>query len=116
MATEVCIEMFVHDKIIRPYFGDFLVVILIYSFLRIFLKVPKVKLAISVLLFSYTVEGLQYSNLLHHLNLQDSYAANIIFGNTFEWLDMLAYTLGILLVIVLGKVKLFKSAKSSQAQ
>ena len=34
--VEVCIALFVRDRFIRPYVGDMLVVVLIYTFLRIF--------------------------------------------------------------------------------
>src|SRR4051812_22461106 len=80
-ATEVAIAMFVHDRFIRPYFGDFLVVILIYCFLKSFIGTPQLqkntnppivhrtpyivnlKLALSVLAFAYLVEVLQYFHL-----------------------------------------------------
>ena len=35
--TELFIGAFVHDRLIRPYVGDMLVVVLIYTFLRIFI-------------------------------------------------------------------------------
>lgn len=101
--TEVLIAIFVHDQFIRPYIGDFLVVILIYSFVKSFLNTPVVPTAIGVLLFAYTVELLQYFRIVEILGLQHSRAARIIIGSSFEWQDMLAYTLGVLAVVLLEK-------------
>ncbi len=101
--TEVIIALFVHDQFIRPYIGDFLVVILIYCFVKSFLNTPIVPTALGVLLFAYTVELLQYFRIVEVLGLQDSRAARIIIGSSFEWQDMLAYTLGIMAVVLLEK-------------
>ena len=40
LLTEVLIALYVHDAFVRPYIGDVLVVIVIYTFIRIF--VPEV--------------------------------------------------------------------------
>jgi len=104
--TEVLIALFAHDDIIRPYVGDFLVVILLYCLVKSVIDLPVTTTAIFVLLFSYVVETLQYFNIVQHLGLAHSSLANIIIGNFFTWIDILAYTLGILLVLVLEKLKL----------
>lgn len=102
-VTEVLIALFVHDQFIRPYIGDFLVVILIYCFVKSFLNTPVVPTAVGVLLFAYTVELLQYFRIVEVLGLQHSRAARIIIGSSFEWQDLLAYTLGILVVVLVEK-------------
>ena len=102
---EVFIALFLHDKIIRPYIGDLLVVILIYCFIRSFLNSSVVKTAICVLIFAYCIEILQYLNLVERLGLQHSKLANVILGNSFEWIDILAYTLGIVFVIGIEKIR-----------
>jgi len=48
-AAEVCIALFFHDRFIRPYFGDFLVVILIYCFLKSFWNASMFIVALTVL-------------------------------------------------------------------
>ena len=110
LGVEVLIALFVHDQFIRPYIGDFLVVILIYCFVKSFLNTRVLPTALGVLLFAYTVELLQYFRIVEVLGLQHSRAARIIIGSSFEWLDMLAYTLGILMVILVEK-KQTKSTK-----
>jgi len=100
---EVLIASYMHDKIIRPYVGDLLVVILLYCLLKSFVNISVLKAAIFVLLFSYIVEFLQYLNLIKYLGLQKSRLANIILGNYFEWIDLLAYTFGIAIVVLVEK-------------
>src|SRR6478735_2938167 len=96
---EVLIASYLHDPIIRPYIGDLLVVILLYCLLKSFVNISVMKAAIFVLLFAYVVEFLQYLNLIKYLGLQKSGLANIVLGNYFEWIDMIAYTIGIALVV-----------------
>ncbi|MDB5250507.1 MAG: hypothetical protein JWQ40_4901 [Segetibacter sp.] len=103
-VVEVLIAVYVNDNFVRPYFGDFLVVILIYYFIRAFLKIPVNLLAISVLLFAYLVEVLQYFKFIKLLGLQHSRLANIILGNSFQWIDIVAYTLGILFILLIEKM------------
>lgn len=103
-CTEVCIALFVHDRIIRPYIGDFLVVILIYCFIKAFFNFPVLQTAIFVLLFSYCVEILQYFKIIEKLNLQNYAAARIIIGTSFQWIDLVAYTAGIGLVLFFEKI------------
>jgi hypothetical protein len=107
---EIAIAFYVHDNFIRPYFGDFLVVILLYCFLKSFVKVSVWVAAALVLVFSFAIETAQYFNLVKKLGLQHSKIAKIVLGNSFAWMDLLSYTLGILAVISMEKI-LFKTKK-----
>ena len=100
-VTEVLIAAYLHDAVIRPYGGDFLVVILIYCFVKSFLNTPVKATAFAVLLFSYLIETLQYFHIVDLLGLEKSTIARTVIGTSFAWTDLLAYTLGILLVLVL---------------
>ncbi|WP_295791406.1 DUF2809 domain-containing protein [Mucilaginibacter sp.] len=68
-AIEFIIGADFHDTIIRPYGGDFLVVILIYCFVKSFINTPVVGTALGVLLFSYMVEVSQYFHLVNLLGM-----------------------------------------------
>ena len=103
-CVEVLIAKYVHDKIIRPYIGDLLVVILIYCFVRSFLNTPAIPTALAVLAFSYMIETLQYFKVVNLLGLQNSKIARIIIGTAFEWADLAVYTIGIVLVIYLERL------------
>lgn len=107
-AIEVLIAKYVHDRLIRPYIGDLLVVILIYCFVKAFLKTPVLKTALAVLAFAFLIEALQYFRIVHRLGLQHSRAARIIIGTAFEWSDLLAYTCGIAVVLLVERGMLKK--------
>lgn len=98
--TEVYIGAYMHDAVIRPYGGDFLVVIFIYCLLKSFLNIRVIPATIGVLLFAYMVEVSQYFHLIEVIGLTNSKAARLIMGVFFAWTDMLAYTLGMALVII----------------
>ena len=102
---EVFIALYVHDEIIRPHIGDLLVVILIYYFLSAFINISFWWMALFVLLISYLVETLQYFNLVKILGLQHSRLARIVIGTSFSWLDILCYTVGIFIVILIENRK-----------
>ena len=110
-VTEVLIAIYLHDGFIRPYVGDFLVVILIYCFVRSFLQAPVIPVALAVLVFSYLVEIMQYFNLVKLIGLEHSRIANIVIGNYFTWTDILSYTLGIGFTILVEKLKPFGTIK-----
>jgi hypothetical protein len=102
-VTEVVIAIFLHDKYIRPYFGDFLVVILMYCSIKSLFNIPPWPLARGVLLFAYLLEVLQYFHFLQLFGLQHVVWLNIILGNGFAWGDLVAYTLGIVTVLLLER-------------
>lgn len=104
LSIEICIALFVHDNFIRPYIGDVLVVILIYCFIKSFFNLPPNITAIAVLLFSFVVETLQYFKVVNLLGLQNSKVASIIIGTSFAWQDIIAYILGIAIVILAEKI------------
>ncbi|GEP92632.1 Protein of unknown function [Chitinophaga terrae (ex Kim and Jung 2007)] len=99
--VEVLIAMYVKDAIIRPYGGDFLVVIWLYCCVMAVVEVNKTKAAIGVLLFAYLIEILQYFRYAHRLGLEHNKVAMIVLGSSFEWGDMIAYTLGVLTVLLI---------------
>ena len=103
LSIEICIAVFVHDNFIRPYIGDVLVVILIYCFIKSFFNLPTLTTAISVLLFSFLIETLQYFKVVNLLGLQNSKIARIIIGTSFAWQDIIAYIVGISIVILVEK-------------
>jgi len=101
LATEVLIALYVRDSFIRPYGGDFLVVIMIYCFAKAFIKASPLKIAIGVLLFSYCIEIAQYFKIVDRLGVSNNPILKTVIGYGFEWIDILAYTLGIASVLIL---------------
>lgn len=97
---EVIIAIFIKDRFIRPYVGDFLVVMLMYCAVRSVLNISPVKIAVGVLLFAYIIETLQYFNIVKHLGWEHSTLARTVIGYGFEWFDIIAYTLGVITILI----------------
>ncbi|MFT4022725.1 MAG: DUF2809 domain-containing protein [Flavihumibacter sp.] len=93
--VECLIALYMHDRIVRPYVGDYLVVIMLYCLLQAVWPLPVRQACAGVLLFAYMVEILQYLNLLGLLGLTESKLARVVLGSSFEWIDIVAYTAGI---------------------
>lgn len=100
-VIEVLIALYVHDNFVRPYLGDYLVVMLLYCGVRTFINASPLKIALAVLLFAYFIELLQYFHLVDRLGLAGNTVARTVIGYGFEWLDLLAYTLGVISILLL---------------
>lgn len=100
LITEILIALFIHDKFIRPYFGDVLVVILIYCFIRIFITDKVRLLPLYVYIFAVLVEISQYFHLVSLLGLSDNKLAAVILGTGFDWKDILCYASGSLICTI----------------
>ncbi len=101
LFIEILIARFVSDSFMRPYLGDFLVVILIYCFLMWISRISVLKGLIIVLMFSFAVEFFQLINIVKVLQHQPPKIVMIILGSSFSVWDLLAYKLGIFLVSLL---------------
>ena len=107
--VEVMIALFVTDNFIRSYFGDVLVVILMYCFVKSFINLPIFSLAIGVLFFSFIIEFLQYCKIVNKLGLEKSAIARTVIGTSFAWLDIVSYVAGFAVVLVVEKYLLKKT-------
>ena len=94
LAVEVCIALFVDDRIIRPYGGDVLAVMLVYYFAKTFVKTKTIWLVTAALLFAFLIEIGQYFNMVEIVMMENNKVIRTILGSSFSWGDILAYTLG----------------------
>ncbi len=102
-VIEILIATLFKNTVLRPVFGDFLVVILIYSFIRSLIKIKPVNLAIVVLSLAYFVEILQKFNIRGHLGISKNTFFDLTLGHSFDWYDMLAYSLGVIVILLCDK-------------
>ncbi|WP_347277979.1 DUF2809 domain-containing protein [Alkalinema sp. FACHB-956] len=93
------IALFFRDDWIRPLLGDVLIVMVIAYFIHAFVAVSLRKIAIGTLVFAYTIELLQFFNIIDILGWRHSQLAHLTIGSTFDWRDLVAYTLGIAIVL-----------------
>lgn len=99
-SMEVLIATYLTHGFIRYTLGDYLVVILLYCFFKSFIETSSIKIALGVLIFAFVIEFLQFINLLEMLNLNNNQLAKLILGSTFHVSDLIAYTLGIITVLI----------------
>lgn len=100
---EVIIALYVQDSFVRPYGGDFLVVIFLYCLLQSFFRIPVKNAIFGVLVFAYFIETLQYFKASEFFGISDNKVASVVLGKHFEWLDILLYTLGGLAIYAMEK-------------
>ena len=98
---ELAIAFIIKTGFIRYTFGDYLVVILLYAIFRGCTNLSVRASALVVLLIAYGIELLQLTPFLAYFNLQNSFTAKLIFGSTFQIGDIIAYSLGILTVLLI---------------
>ena len=103
LFIEVLIALFVHDCIIRPYVGDILVVILLYTFVRIWIPEKIRLLPLYIFLFASCVELLQMI-----LGVENNTFLRVLMGSVFDVQDILCYGIGCTILGIYELVILFK--------
>ena len=91
---------------LRAYFGDVLVVILIYTFIQSFFDFDKTKTIIGVFLFACAIEFAQHFHFAELLGFKDNKIAMIFLGNSFSWIDILCYVFGCILVLLTSVINI----------
>lgn len=111
-VLEIIIATFINDAIIRPFIGDVLVVILMYTLIRGFMKKPIQYLPLYLFLFATAVEIAQYFNIVKILDLHDNKLIATIIGTTFDIKDIICYLAATIILLIweeIEKKKLFLS-------
>ena len=98
LVVEVLIALFVHDSIIRPYLGDVLVVVVIYTFARIIIPERVAFLPLYIFVFAVVVEIFQLINVVDLLGLSDNRFFSILIGTVFDIKDIICYAVGCLIL------------------
>ena len=94
IIIEVMIALFVHDKFIRPFGGDVIVVSVVYFFVRSFIPVKIRLLPLYVFIFAVIIETLQYFNFIELIGLENIRFFRVVLGTSFSWIDIGCYALG----------------------
>lgn len=98
LIIEVLIALFVDDQFIRPYVGDVLVVIVLYTFIRIFVPEGVKMLPLYIFGFAALVEVLQYFKIVEVLGLGDIEFFRVLIGSVFDVKDIICYAVGCALI------------------
>lgn len=94
LIIEVLIALFIHDRFVRPYIGDVLVVMVLYFLARVFLPEGCRGLTLIIFIFATGVEVLQYFNLVELLGLSDNRFMRTLLGAVFDFKDIVCYGVG----------------------
>ena len=99
-VTEICIALYVHDAVIRPYIGDSLAVILVYLSLRAVTPMSVFQALAGALVFAFAIEFGQMFHLIDRLGLRGNRIAGFILGGYFDVKDLAAYIAGAVVVLL----------------
>lgn len=116
LLTEIIIGLFVSDTIIRPYIGDVLVVILLYTFIRGIIQKKIKNLPIYIFVFATIVEVAQYYDIVNILHLQDKKVISTIIGTSFDIKDIFCYLVGTIIIIIWERVEKYSNIKKSSSR
>ena len=94
LLIEVIIALYVHDDFIRPYVGDMLVVIVIYTFIRIIVPEKCKIIPLLIFIFAAGVELLQLANIVEILGVEGNKFLKILIGSVFDIKDIVCYAVG----------------------
>ena len=100
LMAEVLIALYVHDDFIRPYVGDILVVIVIYTFIRIIVPEKCRLLPLYIFIFATGVELLQLANITEILGVEDNQFLKTLIGSVFDIKDIVCYAVGCVILCV----------------
>jgi len=100
---EVVLAVFVHDDFIRPFLGDYIVVLLMYCFIMAFTNFSFDKVAFFVLFVAFMIEFMQYFKFIERVGLQDNHLLKISIGATFSIEDLSIYVLAFFSILVFEK-------------
>lgn len=101
--VETLIALYVRG-FVRNYMGDVLAVAAVYFFLRVFIPNGCRLLPLYVFLFAVGVEITQYFHLANLLGLQNNRVISTILGGVFDWVDILCYGIGCLIIFITSMI------------
>lgn len=104
------VEVFIAVKLediffVRAYLGDVIVVILLFTLVRSFIKIHNQKFILGIFAFSCLVELGQYFSIAERLGFPEGSLMYIIIGNSFSWVDILCYAAGCVLLYLFVKIQ-----------
>lgn len=102
-AVEVLIALFVHDDFVRPYVGDMIVTVVVWSFLRIIFPDRFKLMSLYVMFFAILVEVGQYFHYTELLGITNPVLVTMM-GTSFAWADIACYAVGCVIAAVADAV------------
>ena len=95
LAAEIVIGLYIHDSFIRPYFGDVLIVILLWALFRVIFPRKCIWISGAIFVFALLVEFSQMIPLVDLLGIENK-LLRVLMGSSFAAWDIAAYAAGCL--------------------
>ena len=90
----IIVKVFRYSGFIRGFLGDVFFMGLMFYSLKAIYDFNKEKLLLNLLFLAYIVEISQYFKILKYFNLSNNAFLKLLFGATFDVMDLVAYTIG----------------------
>ncbi len=110
--TEVLIALFVRDSFVRPYLGDVLAVMTVYCGARIIFPKKFAFLSAAVLILAVIVELVQLTDFASLFG--EGSVIAVLLGSTFDFKDLLCYTVGGIICGVTDFIKYRQGKEASE--
>jgi hypothetical protein len=94
LLLEISIALWVRDRVVRPYLGDSMAVVLVYLGLRAATRLSIASATAAALATASAIELSQWFHLVDALGLADNRIARVVLGTGFDLHDFAAYLLG----------------------
>lgn len=90
----IIVKVFRYSGFIRGFLGDVFFMGLMFYSLKAIYDFNKEKLLLNLLFLAYIVEVSKYFKILKYFNLSNNAFLKLLFGATFDVMDLIAYTIG----------------------
>ncbi len=116
LIVEILIALFVRDRIVRPYVGDTLAVILVYTGLRAVTRLSVPAATLAAFAVAVVIEFGQYFRILYMVGLGDNRLARTVLGSGFDPHDFIAYAAGALLALLVDYARASRASAGTRTR
>jgi hypothetical protein len=104
LGCECAIACLLHDRLIRPYGGDTLAVVLVFTLIKACSTLRTSHATLAALVLAFAVEAAQYFEAVARLGLGEHAFARTVIGTSFDWGDIAAYCLGAASILLASRL------------
>lgn len=101
IALILIVELFNNNQLVRGFIGDIIIILQVYFLAKVFYDFHALKLASFTLVVAFTIEFLQYLDFTTYIGVEHNAVARLVFGAVFDPYDLIAYTIGAVLVYII---------------
>ncbi len=114
VISEFIIGIYFHDDFVRPFVGDVIIAVVLYTFVRVFFPEKLYWLSAAVFVFCAAVEFSQIIPLCDLIGVKNNFLRTLM-GVSFAWEDIICYAVGCIITAVYD-VFLFRRQSSEKQE